>query len=268
MSVFHGLSGGRIVQLVDTPVGVAVGRGDAVGAGRGVGVGTTCVGVGGTADGVAVGFGVRVGVGVSVGFGVRVGVGVRVGLRVGVGVGVRVGLRVGVGVAVRVGRRVGVGVGITDTSAATSPPAKSNTMPDAIPAARPREILMRRSRASLIPRSRTRGALQNPGFQRAELLRPCRNPSPEASDSRRVLRSHLPGEAPMQLATDHDLDCSALSGNLHRWTGVAVGQAEIHRSFPDPQAADLQLRHGVRHRRSLEYDAPREPVDRQAEKRL
>src|SRR6185436_3922102 len=146
MSVFHGLSGGKTVQLVDTPVGVAVGRGDAVGAGRGVGVGTTCVGVGGTADGVAVGFGERVGVGVSVGFGVRVGVGVRVGLRVGVGVG----------------GRVGVGVGITDTSAATSPPAKSNTMPDAIPAARPREILMRRSRASLIPRSRPGGLCKIP----------------------------------------------------------------------------------------------------------
>jgi hypothetical protein len=117
-SVFQGLSGGKIVQLVATEVGVAVGRGDAVAAGRGVGVGTTCVGVGGAVDGVVVGFGVRVGVGVCVGFGVRVGVGVRVGLRVGVGVGVRVGRRVGVGVAVRVGRRVGVGVALADSSAA------------------------------------------------------------------------------------------------------------------------------------------------------
>ena len=173
MSVFQGLSGGKIVQLVASTVGVAVGRGDAVGAGGGVAVGTTCVGVGGTGDGVAVGFGVRV------------GVGVRVGLRVGVGVGVRVGRRVGVGVAVRVGRRVGVGVALADSSAAAWPLAKTSTMPDAIPAARLRESLMKRRGASLIPRAALGASPQNHRFRPHRALPVCRNPSPAASESRR-----------------------------------------------------------------------------------
>jgi len=71
MSVFHGLSGGKIVHAV--PAGVAVGAG-------------VCVAEG-AAVGVDVGFGVAVGgeggVGVAVGGGG--GVGVRVGVRVGVG---------------------------------------------------------------------------------------------------------------------------------------------------------------------------------------
>src|SRR5438876_12027494 len=69
MSVFHALSGGKIVQAV--PAGVAVGAGVCVGEGAAVGV---------DVGGVAVGGGG--GVGVAVGGG---GVGVRVGVRVGVG---------------------------------------------------------------------------------------------------------------------------------------------------------------------------------------
>ena len=70
MSVFHALSGGKIVQAV--PAGVAVGAGVRVGEGAAVGV---------DVGGVAVGGGG--GVGVAVGGGG--GVGVRVGVRVGVG---------------------------------------------------------------------------------------------------------------------------------------------------------------------------------------
>ena len=74
MSVFHGLSGGKIVQAAAPGVGVAVG-------GRDVGVRVA----------VAVGAAVEVGSGVAVDGGT--GVGVRVGVAVRVGVGVFVGLR-------------------------------------------------------------------------------------------------------------------------------------------------------------------------------
>src|SRR5438045_3462702 len=71
MSVFHGLSDGKIEHAELTGVGVGVGGS---GVFVGVGVGATAVGVGGTGVfvGVAVG---AIGVGVHVGVGVRVGVG-------------------------------------------------------------------------------------------------------------------------------------------------------------------------------------------------
>jgi hypothetical protein len=72
MSVFHGLSGGKIVQEEEPGVGVAVGG--AVGVRVGVRVA------------VAVGTAVEVGSGVAVAGGT--GVGVRVGVAVGMGVGV------------------------------------------------------------------------------------------------------------------------------------------------------------------------------------
>jgi hypothetical protein len=106
MSVFHGLSGGKIVH--------------AVLAGVAVGVGGTAVRVGeGARVGVDVGFGVAVG-----GAGVAVGGGGNVAVRVGVDVGIRVGVGVRVGAGLRLSTRASDATG---TPSWTSSPIASAT---------------------------------------------------------------------------------------------------------------------------------------------